>query len=411
MGWLRHRFAFPSLALCLALAGSGCSSPDPGEPAFHPGPVAWVGAWAAGQQLTEPHNLPPKPGLAGNTLRQFVLPTRSGDRVRLLLSNAWGDGPVAFAAVHLAAAGLASSIDVDTDTEVLFDGEPWLSLPAGERRFSDPVDFSLAARARLAITIHFGDVASDVTGHPGSRTTSYISRGNAVGEPSFERPARADHWYYVEAVDVEAPEGGAAVVILGDSITDGRGSTTNGNDRWPDHLARRLRQHGATREVAVINQGIGGNAVVAGGLGPTATRRFGRDVLEQRGVRWVIVLEGVNDIAWAEDPGVADRLVAAYELFIDRAHERGLLIYGVPILPFGGSDYASEPHETARRAVNEWIRHGGCFDAVLPLDEAVADPEDPTRLLPAFDTGDHLHLNPAGYQAMADAVDLSLLTP
>ena len=205
----------------------------------------------------------------------------------------------------------------------------------------------------------------------------------------------------------------AAVVALGDSITDGRGSTTNGNDRWPDGLARRLQANPATAGVAVLNQGMGGNAVVSGGLGPTAMQRFANDVLGQRGVRWLIVLEGVNDIGAASGPAAAaaaTALIAAFGRFVDLSHDRGIKVFGVPILPFGGSNYDSAAHRAARQTVNDWIRTSGKFDAVIDLDAAVRDPANPLKLLPAYDTGDHLHLTPAGYRAMADAVDLSLFT-
>ena len=375
-----------------------------------PAPV-WVGTWATGPQLTEPNNLPPPPGLSGNTLRQSVFVTLSGSRVRVHFSNEWGNGPVTFEAVHLAAPAGPGAIDASTDRPLLFDASPTITIPAGQTALSDPVDFSVNALSSVSITIEFGDVPGNVTGHPGSRTTSYLASGDAVSAPALEGAATTDHWYFITGIDVEAPASSAAVVTFGDSITDGRGSTTNGNDRWPDALARRLKENAATQQVAVLNQGIGGNAVVAGGLGPTATERFQRDVLDQRGVRWVILLEGVNDIGGAPDASVADRLIDAYGRFIDAAHARGLLVYGVPILPFAGSGYDSPQHQAARRAVNEWVRTSGRFDAVIDLDAAVADPNNPDRLLPAYDTGDNLHLNPAGYQAKADAIDLSLLTP
>jgi lysophospholipase L1-like esterase len=197
-------------------------------------------------------------------------------------------------------------------------------------------------------------------------------------------------------------------VTFGDSITDGRGSTTNGDNRWPDELSRRLRANSATAEVAVLNMGVGGNAVLSGGLGPTALQRFNRDVLAQRGARWLIVLEGVNDIGYSSSQQVATDLIAAYQQFIDGAHGQGMLVYGVPILPFGGSSYYTAEHETARQTVNDWIRTSGRFDAVIDLDAAVRDPANPVNLLPAYDTGDHLHLDVAGLRAMADAIDLTL---
>jgi lysophospholipase L1-like esterase len=202
------------------------------------------------------------------------------------------------------------------------------------------------------------------------------------------------------------------VVTLGDSLTDGRGSTTNGNDRWPDNLARRLLTNAPTREVAVLNQGIGGNAVVSGGLGPTAVSRFARDVLSQPGARWVIVLEGVNDVGGApagQGPTVANNLASAFRQFVEGAHAQRMKAYGVPLLPFGGNALYDRPErQAARAAVNDWIRTSRTFDAVIDLDAVVRDPANPLALLAAYDTGDHLHLTPAGYQAMANAVDLAL---
>jgi lysophospholipase L1-like esterase len=220
-----------------------------------------------------------------------------------------------------------------------------------------------------------------------------------------------DHWYYLTAIDVEAAAPAAAVVTLGDSITDGRGSTTNGNDRWPDALSRRLRANTPTQTVAVVNQGIGGNAVVSGGLGPTAIQRFQRDVIGVSGVKWVIVLEGVNDIGGSTGSQIADQLIQAYQGFIQSAHAANLLIYGVPILPFEGNSYYTQPHENARQTVNSWIRTSGAFDDVIDLDAAVRDPAMTTRLLSTYDSGDGLHLNPAGYQRMADSIPLTLFPP
>ncbi len=368
----------------------------------------WVGTWASGPQLTEPGNLPPAPGLANNTLRQNVFATLDGTRARVSFSNEWGNGPVTFQSVRLASSLGGSSIDPRTERAVLFAGRESVTIPPGLTQLSDPLELTVSALRSLAVSIHFGAVPANVTGHPGSRTTSYLQAGAAVSLPSLPAAATTDHWYFVTGIDVEARSPAAAVVVLGDSITDGRGSTTNENDRWPDNLARRLKGNPATAHIAVLNQGIGGNAVVSGGLGPTATARFQRDVLDQRGARWVIVLEGVNDIGGTSDVTVAQRLIAAYQGFIDAAHQRGLLVYGVPILPFAGSHYDSPEHEAARQAVNAWVRTSGRFDAVIDLDAAVADPEQPRRLLPAHDSGDRLHLSPEGYRAMANAVDLSL---
>jgi lysophospholipase L1-like esterase len=373
--------------------------------------VSWVGTWASGPQLTEPGNLPPAPGLSGNTLRQNVFATLDGNRLRTLFSNEWGEAPVTFRSVRFASSLGESAVDPSTDRALLFGGSESVTIPAGETQLSDPLDFPVTALSSLTVSIYFGAAPSNVTGHPGSRTTSYLQSGNAASAASMPSAAMTDHWYFLTGIDVEVPAPSAAIVTLGDSITDGRGSTTNANNRWPDNLARRLKANPATARLAVLNQGIGGNAVLSGGLGPTAIARFERDVLNQRGVRWVIVLEGVNDIGGNADAGVADRLIAAYESFIGLAHSRGVRVYGVPILPFGGSQYDSAAHETARQTVNAWVRTSGRFDAVLDLDAVVSDPQNPRQLLPAYDSGDRLHLSVAGYQAMADAIDLSLFQP
>jgi lysophospholipase L1-like esterase len=385
---------------------AGAALPSGAEPPA-PAELGWVGAWATGPQLTEPQNLPPAPGLANNSLRQNVFPTLGGSRARVLLSNEFGDAPVRFESVRLARSAGGVAIDVASDRALRFDGSEAITIPAGQAQFSDPIDFEITALSSVAVSLRFGSAPSNVTGHPGSRTTSFLVSGDSAAAASFAG-STTDHWYFITGIDVEAPATSAAIVTLGDSITDGRGSTTNANDRWPDNLARRLQADSSTADIAVLNQGIGGNAVVAGGLGPTAIQRFERDVLDQRGARWVIVLEGVNDIGGSSDAGIADRLIEAYEGFIDAAHERGMRIYGVPILPFGGSSYDSPLHEAARQAVNSWVRDSGRFDAVIALDAAVADPAAPTRLLTSYDSGDGLHLSPDGYRAMADAIDLSL---
>ena len=373
----------------------------------------WVGTWASGPQLTEPGNLPPAPGLSGNTLRQIVYASIPGSRLRVQVSNVFGDGPVTMNAVHLAASTGAGAIDTSTDVALTFSGSPSVTIAAGQAVFSDAFDYPLAALANIAITIGFGAAPAGVTGHPGSRTTSYLVAGNAVAAQTLTAPATAKHWYYITGIDVMADAATSAIVTLCDSLTDGRGSTTNQNDRWPDDLSRRLRGLTPASAVAVLNQGIGGNAVVSGGLGPTAVARFARDVLNQRGVRYLIVLEGVNDIGTSGGTAqaIATNLITAFGSFIDMAHARSILVYGIPILPFGGNTgYDTAEHQSARTMVNTWIRTSGRFDSVIDLDAAVGDPQAPANLLPGYDSGDHLHLNPAGYQKMADTMDLALFT-
>jgi lysophospholipase L1-like esterase len=281
-------------------------------------------------------------------------------------------------------------------------------MPAGESVFSDTCNFNLAPLSDLAVTIEFGGTSPAVTGHPGSRTTSYLQGGDRVSAPDLPDAAKTEHWYILTGIDVEADPSSAAIVTLGDSITDGRGSGTDRNDRWPDNLARHLQSAKTTADIAVLNAGIGGNCVLRGGLGPPALARFNRDVLAQSGVRWLIVLEGVNDIGGSRDTSVATNLTAAYDKMIELAHAHHIRVYGATILPFGGSFYDRPGHEAAREAVNDWIRTGGKFDAVVDFDAAMRDPQNPSRLLPTADSGDHLHPNEAGYKAMADAIDLKL---
>jgi lysophospholipase L1-like esterase len=222
--------------------------------------------------------------------------------------------------------------------------------------------------------------------------------------------ARTAHWYIISGIDVLADTEGGAVVALGDSITDGRGSTTDGNNRWPDDLARRLNTNPPTAEVAVVNMGIGGNGIF-GGLGPAAVARFERDVLGQSGARWLIVFEGVNDIGGASksgSPALTTNMVNAYTQFIAKAHARNILAYGATITPFGGNSYFSAAHEAARQAVNTWIRTNNLYDGVIDFDAVVRNPTTLTNLLRAYDSGDGLHLNPSGYEAMANAINLTL---
>jgi lysophospholipase L1-like esterase len=370
----------------------------------------WVGTWGASPQLTEPRNLPPPPGLTSNTLRQVVQVSIGGEKSRVRFSNAFGNGPVTMTAAHIALSAGASAIKMETDNALTFGGKTSVTIPAGEMVISDPLDFDLAPLSDVAVTIRFDEVPNKVTGHPGSRATSYLQADASVSAGDLSTSAKTLHWYILTGIDVEAGSSSAAIVTLGDSITDGHGAENDKNNRWPDDLSRRLQADKNLANIAVLNEGIGGNGVVRGGLGPTALSRFDRDVLEQNSVRWLIVLEGVNDIGGSRGTNspVAQNLIEAYQKFIDQAHAKNIRIYGGTITPFGGSFYDRPGHETARQTVNNWIRTNGKFDAVIDFDEAVRDPQNPTHLLPAFDSNDHLHPSVKGYQKMADAIDLKL---
>jgi lysophospholipase L1-like esterase len=313
-------------------------------------------------------------------------------------------------AAHLAHSRGGGVIDPATNLRLTFAGAQSVTIPAGEVALSDPFDFAVVPRADLAITLSLGEVPTALTGHPGSRTTSFILPGDASTVAEMPTAVRTDHWYVITGIDVVAP-GGAAVVTLGNSITDGRGSGTNRQNRWPDELSKRLLSDPRTDHVAVLNMGIGGNCVLRACLGPAAVDRFDWDVLERSGVRWLIVLEGVNDLGQASAqnaPGVAQALIEAYQGMIARARAAGIRVYGATILPFGGSFYDTPEREAARQTVNNWIRTSGAFDAVVDFDAALRDPQAPTRLIEAGDTGDGLHPNEEGYRRMAAAIDLNL---
>ncbi|TDE34176.1 SGNH/GDSL hydrolase family protein [Nonomuraea mesophila] len=378
-------------------------------------------------QLTEPDNLPPAPYttdglvLAGSTLRQSVRVSAGGSRLRVRLSNTFGGAPlpVTAASVALPEGGRAgvSTIRPGTARPVTFSGRPFADVPVGAQVVSDPLDLAPEPGSVLTVSLHLADGQTSelVTSHPGSRTTSYLAAGDHVAAADLPDATPVDHWYFLSALEVRAEPGTAVLALLGDSLTDGRGSTTNHNDRWPDRLFDRL---GPAAGVAVANQAAGGNRLLNDGLGPGALARFDRDVLALSGVRWLIVLEGVNDIgtAPATRPAqrrVAEDLIAAYEQIIVRAHAHDVRVYGGTLTPFGGNlpyDDAEGHREAARQTVNDWIRRGGRFDAVIDFDRAARDPAAPRRLLPALDLGDHLHLNPEGHRALAGAVPARLFT-
>jgi len=294
-----------------------------------------------------------------------------------------------------------------------------VTIPAGAEYLSDAAPFKAAALSDLAISIFFDEEPTRQTGHPGSRATSYLVHGDAVGAADLPGAKTFEHWYQIAEVDVEAPAGAGTVVALGDSITDGHAAITNANTRWPDELARRLQGTGGRSSLGVVNQGIGGNHMLTDGLGPNVLARFDRDVLAMAGVRSVILLEGVNDlggltiaheVSKAEHDALVSRIVGSYEQVIERAHALGIQAIGATILPYVGSDYyhPGPASEADRQAINQWIRTPGHFDAVIDFDKVMHDPAHPERMLPAYDCGDHLHPSPAGYKVMGDAIPLTV---
>lgn len=394
--------AFVILFCVFALSGSAKSSKKD----------IWVGTWSTAPQLVEPNNMAPAPGLSGSTLRQVVKVSVGGKSLRVKFSNEFSKSPATIKAVQIAVSKGGGVVDGSTITELKFDGKPAVVMPAGMAITSDPVSFDLQPRMELAITIFFGQVSSDVTGHPGSRTTSYLHAGNKISVVDFSGAVQTDHWYFINGIDVLVKKPAAAVAILGNSITDGRGSGTNKQNRWPDILSERLLKNKETQKVGVLNLGIGGNCVLKNCLGPSGVDRFERDVLNQHGVRWVVILEGINDLGQTPNSEaaakVAKDLIAAYERMIDRAHAKGIRVYGATILPFNKSFYYTDYREAARNTVNEWIRSSDRFDAVIDFDKCMRDPQDPLTLLPDVHSGDFLHPNELGYLRMGESIDLTL---
>ena len=382
----------------------------------------WMHTWVSMPQLTEPGNLPPAPFtgassvLVDTTLRQTVHVTVGGSRLRVRFSNAFGGAalPLTSAAVALPVDGKAgvSAIVPGSTRPLTFGGRSSVVVPMGANVVSDPIDLPVPSGSNLTITVYLasGQASLNLTSHPGSRTTTYLVNGNFVLSPDLSGAATVAHWYLISGVEVlaDAP----AIAIVGDSLTDGRGSTTDGNDRWPDQLfARRPR-------TAVLNQAAGGNRVLNDGLGPNVLARLDRDVLATSGVDRMLIFEGVNDIgtAAATEAGqkqVTDDLLFAFEQVVLRAHARDITVHGATITPFGGNNGYDDPdglREASRQAVNAVIRRGRLFDEMADFDIAARDPADPRRLNPIYDVGDHLHMNPLGYGALAAAVPLRWLS-
>ncbi|MCO1577366.1 SGNH/GDSL hydrolase family protein [Crossiella sp. SN42] len=411
------------LALVLATS-SGAAATRPDRAGAH-----WVHTWTAMPQQAATADLPPPPFtqdgvvLANATLRQTVHASLGGTRIRLRFSNAFGTAPLPIAAVSVAlpqggAAGV-SAVQPGSVRPVTFQGKASTIVQRGAQTVSDPLDFPVAAQANLTVTAYLaqGLPSNSVTAHPGSRTTSHLAQGNEVMATDLTRPTATDRWYLLSGIEVWSGASAAAVAVVGDSLTDGRGSTHNLNNRWPDRLLARLQANPATAAVAVLNQAAGGNRVLNHGIGPSALSRLDRDVLAHSGVAWLVLFEGINDIGGSAlteqaQQQMSEELIAAYDQIIIQSHAQGIRVYGATLLPFGGSSYDDPGNlrEATRQRVNDWVRTSNRFDAVIDLDRAVRDPRDPSTLLPAYDTGDHLHLNPAGYQALANAVPERLFT-
>jgi lysophospholipase L1-like esterase len=399
------------VALTLALWMLSLTSTGAGN-----GNEQWGGTWATA--LHEPSPGPPgltNTGFSNQTLRQIVHSTVAGDQVRVRLST-FGAGALTIGAARVALRAENASIVPESDRLLTFGGKGSITIPAGAVVISDAVALHVPALSDLAVTIYLPGVTGPATWHFSALQTSYISPDGDFAETiSMPVASSAQGWFWLSGVEVKTSKQTGTVVAFGDSVTDGVGSTPDTNGRWPDHLARRLVARPGNHQMGVLNQSITGNRLLHDGIGPSGLARFDRDVLAQPGVTHVIVLLGNNDIWLGETlfPGQAvsaEQIIQGHQQLIRRAHAAGLIIYGATLTPVEG--FVPAPVftvvEAKRKLVNAWIRTSGEYDGVIDFDEIVRDPSIPTRWLPDYDVGDHLHPNDAGCEAMGNGIDLEL---
>jgi lysophospholipase L1-like esterase len=366
----------------------------------------WVGTWSASPQAAS-HPVE----LNGQTVRQIVHVSIGGPRVRVRLSNAYGSSSLLIGAAHVGVHGTGASIAAGSDRVLTFNGSESTTIPVGATAISDPVNLVVRDNGELAVSIYVPGHELAATEHSLGLQTTYISpEGDFSGADSLPTASTTQSFYFLTGVEVDAATKSTAIVTLGDSITDGLHSTGDANKRWPNRLAERLRLRKGGSKVAVLNAGISGNRILHNTEGTNASARLDRDALVQSGARYLIVLEGINDIGF---PGSAsaDEIIAGQLQIIDRAHAMGLKVYGGTLTPFKAflpGIYYTSDGEAKRQAVNQWIRTCNAYDAVIDFDKAIRDPSNPAAMRSAYDSGDNLHPNDAGYQAMADAIDLSL---
>ncbi|HVT97149.1 MAG TPA: SGNH/GDSL hydrolase family protein [Acidobacteriaceae bacterium] len=419
---LRLRFALllPRVRFCLlvpaALAGALLSAGGQAQRATKPAsPVHWVGTWATSPFDGDPwHTIPT---LVDSTLREIVHTSIPGTALRVRFTNEFGKEPLRIDAANVALSAGESAIQPASMHTLTFGGQASIVIPPGAEAVSDAVPMTTPAFANLAISLFLPlQQISDVSVHSGAGQTNYILAGsNAVSAATLTGAATVPSWYFVKGVDVEpVTPHAAAIVAFGDSITDGAASLDNENHRWPDFLAVRLHNNPATANLAVLNEGIGGNCILIHCVAPNALARFDRDVLSQAGVRYVIVLEGINDIGALHDPNRPNYKLTAEDLeqglsqIVARAHEHGIKVFGATLTPYQGAGYFTDQGEQIREAVNQWILTSGVFDGTIDFDKTTRDPASPLTFAAAYDSGDHLHPKDAGYDAMANAIDLSL---
>jgi len=388
----------------------------------------WVTTWATSPPLArvQPPTVPPANpnpqqainarGFTDQTVRMMVRASIGGHRLRVKFANAFGAPTVEIGAAHIAIRDKDSQIVAGSDRALLFNGKPQCTLGPGVALVSDPADLTFAPLAYLAVSIYFPVETGSPNTHATGLHTTYVSKaGDATSQPAIADPLLTTaSYYWLSSIDVLAPAKAASIVTLGDSITDGAQSAVDTEHSWPALLAARLAKNPKTAAIGVSNQGIGGNRVLRDISGVSALGRFDRDVLGQSGVKWLMLLEGINDIGrGAVDPKetvTAEQIIGGYKQLIDAAHDHGIKVIGCTLTPYEGANYARPEGEAVREAVNGWIRTSHAFDAVVDFEAATRDPANPKRFRAEFDPGDHLHPNNAGYEAMANAIDLTMFT-
>lgn len=393
------------------------------NPLETPAGEAWLTTWGTAEEKCNladgDGNMPsmPKLALEGTTIRQIIRVTTAGDKIRFRLSNQYGEGDVTIKSMHIAKQiePTKPDINADTDTVVTVGGQEEFKIPKGELIVTDAVDFSVDALENIAISCYFGEVPTTVTGHRGARATTYQLGGNMVSEETFEEPETTTAWYFLADASLLSSEGGRAVVCFGDSITDGYGTdasylgaSPDSYTRWGDYFAKRLQENEATKNVSVINEGIGANSILGSYPTDAGKDRFERELTQHDGVAYCIILMGVNDLNKnMTDTSAFDKLLPEYKKMVEICHQHGIKVYGAPILPFKGSGNYCEASEQVRTMINTWMRsEESGMDGIIDFDMAVADPYDELAIKREY-TSDGLHPH-KGYQAMAEAIDLSM---
>ncbi len=369
----------------------------------------WVGTWTAAPMACPVKSGEPSAG--DSTYRNVMRVTIGGKALRVQLTNEFGNSSLTVGSAHVATDAGDGGIKPGTDHVLTFGGQTSITIPANGLMVSDEVPMEVAPLSTLSVAVYVVDqeIAAR-TCHELGMSTNYVTKGDSTGAAAGKAARTTEAWNFVKGIDVIADKNAFAIVTFGDSITDGYGSTKDANHRWPDYFADRLQKNPKTSQISVLNEGISGNRVLRNGMGTSAIARFDRDVLAQGGAKYLIILEGINDVKW-DDPtqlASAEELIVGISQLITRAHAHGLTVFVGTLTPYQGDDEYTEKGEAARVALNNWIRTSGAPDGVIDFDQLTRDASKPKAFDPKYDSGDHLHPGDAGYQAMGNAVDISL---